>query len=92
MNETEVLVDVAVLGKQIDNFLKSDIGAYLLDHANYEVEQGVEALKRVTPTAFQTITELQNKIWRAESIKDWLTEAITAGLRATEVLESREDD
>ncbi len=48
--ETEILFDVAVLGEQVDQFFKSDIGQYLLDHAARQETQGLEELRRVKCT------------------------------------------
>ena len=90
--DVEVLVDVAVLGKQVQNFFDSDIGKFLLHRAKMEYDGGIKALKQTDPTDTRAIIVAQNAVWRAESIKDWLDEAILAGLKAEVVLEDREDD
>ena len=90
--ETEVLLDVAVLGKQIDNFLQSDVGKYLLGHIDNDIKSAYKDLRDTSPTDTKAIMEAQNKVIRAESIKGWLSNAVIAGLKATQVLESREDD
>ena len=92
LREIEVLVDVAVLGKQVDDFLRSDVGDYLIKHIDSEILSGYNLLKSAKFSDAEAIREAQNMVWRAEHMKEWLNNAIMAGLRATEVLESREDD
>jgi hypothetical protein len=89
--ESEILLDVAVLGEQIDQFLKSDVGQYLLQHAAEQEEQGLEELRRVKCTDATAVWEAQNKVWVAEKFRTWLDEAIRAGLKAQMILEDRED-
>ena len=89
--ETEILFDVAVLGEQVDQFFKSDIGQYLLDHAAAQEAQGLEELKQADCNDPQSIWKAQNKVWQAEKFRTWLTDAIQAGLKARMILEDRED-
>ena len=91
-SEIEVLVDAAVLGEQVDSFMKSDVGRYLLELAANDQARGYEALKTVDAQDARAVYAAQNMVWRAESIAEWLGSAVSAGLRATMVLESREDD
>ena len=90
--EIEVMVNAAVLGKQVDDFLRSDVGAYLVECIDKEAEEGYDLLKTVSFSNSDAVREAQNRVWRAESLKDFIRSAVMAGLRATEVLESREDD
>lgn len=89
--ETEILLDVAVLGEQIDQFMKSDVGKYLLSHAAAQEEEGLEALRRVKCTDPQAVFEAQNKVWVAERFRTWLEDAVRAGLKAQMILEDREE-
>lgn len=90
--EIEVLIDVAVLGKQVDEFFKSDVGDYLIKNIDSEILSGYNDLKSVSFSNTDAVRIAQNKVWRAEALKEWLTQAVTAGVRAMQVLESREDD
>jgi hypothetical protein len=92
IKETEVLVDTAVLGKQIDEFCRSDVGRFLLENIDNEYNQGMSELKDVNPDEPKSVRAAQNKVWRAEQLRSWLKTAIHAGLKATEVLENREDE
>lgn len=88
---TEILLDVAVLGEQVDQFFKSDIGRYLLDHAARQENEGLEELRRVKCTDTEAVWTAQNKVWVAEKFRTWLTEAVQAGLKAQMILEDREE-
>ena len=69
-------------GFQVEAFLQSDVGRYLTGKAEAEVTEATEALKSVDPTDPSAIRELQNKVFRGESIQYWLAEAIQSGLNA----------
>ena len=69
-------------GFQVESFLQSDVGRYLTGKAEAEVIEATEALKSVDPTDPNAIRELQNRVFRGESIQYWLAEAIQSGLNA----------
>lgn len=79
----------AVFGKQVEDFLYSDIGDYLLGCAKREEQEALEQLRRVAPWRRRRIQQLQNQIAIAESIQRWLGDAIASGHAALEQL--RED-
>lgn len=89
--EVEILVDVAVLGQQVEIFLGSRVGKFLMDRAENLVQEGLTKLRTVDPTNPELIRAIQNEVWKASTLKDWLEEAIIAGLKATEVLEERDE-
>lgn len=90
-DETEVLLDVAVLGEQVDQFFKSDIGQYLQLHIAREISESLWKLRQVDCNDPSAVFKAQMEAWRAESIRNWLEEAITAGLKARMILEDREE-
>ena len=84
------LLETAVFGKQVENFLEGDIGKYLVKRAEEQAEESIEKLKHVNPWSIfarRKVQELQNKIWVAESIQQWLADAVIDGLQATNLLE-----
>lgn len=70
------------LGFQVEAFLQSDIGRYLIQRAEAQVDENVELLKRVAPEDSASIRSIQHDINVAESIQYWLAEAIQAGVNA----------
>ena len=76
----------AVFGKQVEDFLRSDIGDYLLQCAKRKELLAVEQLKRVSPWRRRRIQELQNEIRVAGDFQAWLGDAIAEGAEALEQL------
>ena len=81
------LVAEAILGKDAEEFLNSDIGRFLVGRAEEEATYAVFLLKTVHPWRTRRIKELQNKIWRAESFQLWLAEMVIRGNQALQGLE-----
>jgi hypothetical protein len=80
----------AVMGRDAKDFLTSELGRYLLGCCEQERTAALEQLARVSPWRRNRIRQLQNEIWRAESVKTWLAELIVMGGQAESVLEERE--
>jgi len=84
-------LEVAVFGKQVEIFWDSQIGQYLLENTLREYNMALESLKTISPTDTASIVRLQGEIWRAESFKDWLSQAMIAGMKATQILEGMDE-
>ena len=80
----------AILGRDAEEFIQSDIGKYLIGCAEQEAQEAMEELKHVYSWRRRKITELQNKIWRAESVQSWIAEIIIKGKQATQQLEGED--
>lgn len=77
-------------GFEVQAFLDSNIGRYLIGRAEADVEEAVEKLKHVSPENACQIRALQHTIHVAENIQYWLGEAVQAGLNAQrEFIEER---
>jgi hypothetical protein len=88
--ETAALYAASILGKDAEQFLRSDLGRTLIGMAEQDAEEATESLKRVWPWRQRKIQQLQNQIWRAESFKGWLRELVIQGEQALQQLEDRE--
>jgi len=86
-----MLFDVAILGEQVDAFMRSDVGKYLVDKANRELNAALKGLKTVNPAKMQDVQKFQNEVWRAENLITWLSESVMAGLKAKDILEERDE-
>lgn len=84
--ERDLLMAEAVLGKDAEEFLNSDIGRYLAGRADQEIAEAQEKLATVASWRRRRIQELQNQIYRAKSFKGWLAELISNGRAAESVL------
>ncbi len=81
----------AVFGKQVELFWDSQIGQYLLERSLREYNSAISGLKTCSPTDAATFMKLQSQLIRAESFRDWLSEAIEDGLRAKNILEGLDE-
>lgn len=84
LNPDDPVLRTAVFGKQVEQFLETDIGAYLLQCASHQSEEWTQKLKRADPWDQEKIMGAQMKIHVAELFIDWLGDAVRAGLQATE--------
>jgi hypothetical protein len=91
LNDKDPVVNVAVFGKQVEAFLESDIGVYLLSKTQEEEEQATERLINNAHTlAIKDILAEQATITRARNFRDWLAYAIQDGLQALQMLEEQQ--
>lgn len=88
----DLLFAEAVLGRDAQEFLNSELGRYLTGMCENEEKLASEELSRVSPWRRNRIRQLQNEIWRARSVRQWLGEIIQAGKQAEHSLEDHEDD
>lgn len=86
MSDQELYAE-AIVGKDAEDFANSDIGKYIIGCAEMEANEAMDKLKTVFPWRRRRIQELQNQIWRAESLQSWLAELIIKGRQAQQQLE-----
>lgn len=87
MTDEQTLIAEAVLGRDAQEFLASEIGRYLLGRAQMDEREAMEALVSVKWWRRRKIIELQSRVYRARSVRNWLAEIITDGRQAESVLE-----
>lgn len=87
MDISDPVVQTAVLGKQAEDFLGSDLGKYLIKRAEQEASEAIDGLRAVEFYNGDKIREFQAKLWRAESFQQWLGNAIVEGQEALKMLE-----
>jgi hypothetical protein len=80
------------LGIQARNFLNSNIGKYLLNKIDKQVESALHNLRNVDPYNPQDIQKYQNDIRVAESSKAFLREAINEGFNAQQRIDEQEEE
>lgn len=86
-NEKDMLIRRAVFGKQVDNFLSTDIGRYLMARAKSESDDALADFKRCDPADEKRVRRLQTAIQQADNLKAWLETAVLDGLQAIEIIE-----
>lgn len=88
--ESIQLMEEVRLGIEAEAFLNSPVGRYMEHRADQEIAAALEELKKVDPADCKRIMALQNDIYRAESFKAWLAEAIQNGWQAETQLRATE--
>lgn len=79
----------AVLGRQVEDFLDSDIGKYLVQRAEEEANEALEELKKVAWWRHNRLKWLQNRIWVTEHFQMWLGQAYREGIQALQSIEEQ---
>ena len=80
------------LGEDAAQFIKSDLGRYMVGRANEDIQLAMEQLKTCSWWRGNRIKYLQNKIKVAENTKMWLVECLNAGQMALQTLESQQQE
>lgn len=78
-------------GIEVENFLGSKVGTYLIRYAEQERDEAVRLLKEADPFDANAIRKLQDTIKRAESIQYWMAYAIQDGLNAEKMLKDQDE-
>lgn len=90
--EHDVLMAEAVLGRDAEDFLRSELGSFILGRCDVEISEAQYKLARVSSWRRRRIQELQNEIWRAETLKGWFAELIQNGRAAEAALDEQDRD
>lgn len=83
----ELLLAEAVLGRDADEFLSSELGRFIVGRCDQEIQEAQALLSEVSPWRRNRIRQLQNQVWRARSMKVWLVELVNAGRMAEAALD-----
>lgn len=83
-------VNEAQFGKQVEMWLETDVGRYMVKKAEREIDEAVEEMKNTNPHDVKLMVQAQNKVKVAESILSWLGDAIQEGHSALESLKGEE--
>lgn len=90
--ETRELYRAVDFGMEVQAFVGSRIGKYLIGRAEEEAAAATEALKDIEPEDSTGVRRLQNLVKRAEGVQYWMAEAIQAGLDAQRQIMEQEAD
>lgn len=76
------------LGKEAEQFLRTDVGRYLVERAEEEEREALDKLATVAWWRRRRIQQLQDQVWRARSFQSWLSELIVNGRQAQDHLDT----
>jgi hypothetical protein len=86
--QADLYVAEALLGREAQEFVNTELGQFLVGRANLEKKDALEQLGRVSPWRRNRIRDLQARVWRAESFLVWIAELITLGTQAEQALQT----
>lgn len=87
---TRTLVAEVDLGLQAKDFIHSELGRHLVGCLQQEMILAQEELEGVWPWRKRRIQDLQNRIWRAKFMLNWLRDLILSGKSADGALQEGE--
>jgi hypothetical protein len=90
LNPSDPTTLIAVFGRQVEDFLNTDLGMYLSQCAEEDRKKAFEELRTVNPFAddgMQKVAAAQHKLRIAECFMAWVAEAVAKGLQATQQLQ-----
>lgn len=88
----KVLFAEAVLGRDVHDFLTSELGRYIIGCAEQEYRSAIEKLETTPAWRWRRVRDLQNQMWRAKSLLSWLRDLLVAGQSAEHVLDDLEHE
>ena len=91
LDPDDPLVRQAVFGVEVQDFLNSPIGSFLLTRAEARLANLIEGLKKIDPAQSVAIGAIQAEIRHLEQFEGWLAEAVQAGLTATAIIDGEID-
>lgn len=83
-------VRAAVFGEKVQEFLRGEIGTFLIRRAEAQLEDAVEALKHLDARVPETIIRVQERIKLLENFEGWLGDAVQEGLTAIAIIDGEE--
>jgi len=89
--ESRVRYADARVGMQVETFLRSEVGQYLIGRAEQQENDAIEALIALDSWHFLKIRKARNAIAVARSLREWLSDAVQAGIAAGANLQAEED-
>lgn len=84
-----IMIRKAVFGKQVEAFLGSDIGKYLLARALEQKEAAQAEFLEINCADVEKVRQLQNRITQANDIARWLADVVGDGIQALNIIEDR---
>lgn len=84
-------VRTAVFGREVEDFLSSPIGDYLIKRAEKALAVSIEQLKTADVDTTHTIIRLQERIRLLENFEGWLGAAVEDGHMAIKALDGEEE-
>ena len=86
------LYDRASFGKQVESFLSSDIGKYLLERAQVDAVTALKDLQHCDPKDYGMVAKLQARSIMFDDFASWLGQAVHDGVESLNLIEDLENE
>jgi len=90
LSDADVLKAEAILGKDAEEYISSELGRYIIERVDQDKSEAILKLSTTSVWRKNRLRELQNEIWRCDTFKTWLAETVTRGRQALDLLEQRD--
>jgi hypothetical protein len=88
-DEQIVMIRRAIFGKQVESFMNSEIGRYLVNRAIEEKAEAQGLFLTADCAKIEYVRSIQNKILMADNFVNWLKDAVGDGIQALNIIEDR---
>ena len=92
LDPNDPTVRSAVFGQQVQDFLRSEVGDFLLKRAESRLAVLVQGLKTIDATKILEVTNIQAEIRHLEGFEHWLADAVQEGLTAQAIIDGEDID
>lgn len=86
------LYDRATMGRQVEEFLSSDVGRYIMTRLRDRKKDEMERLLTVDASKPTEVLKLQLSVQINQEFASWLLHAINDGVNATQQIQGDEDE
>lgn len=90
-DDDNMLFADARLGMQVELFLASEVGRYLVGRAEEEEKLAIAELVEAKPNDFFANRDIRNRIAVTHMFRDWLADTVQAGIAAGVRLREQDD-
>lgn len=90
--DTNDAFEVARFGVEVERFIHSDIGKYLIDRAEMDRDRAIKEMKTVDVADTAAVRRIQNDLNIPDRVMAWLSDAVQSGYAAHEALRASEEE
>jgi hypothetical protein len=91
LDPDDPIVRTAVFGLEVQEWLSSPVGSYVMNRVRQKLTHLEASLKTVDPSKAMDIAGIQAEIRHWEAFAGWLGDAVQAGLTASEIIDGEQN-
>jgi hypothetical protein len=90
LDPEDPLVRAAVFGVHVEEWIKTDVGAFVMNRVQQRVKRLEQDLRKINPTNPLDVLKLQIELKHWEDFAGWLGDAMQAGANAQTIIEGEQ--